>query len=419
MPKNIPILDTKCVAPYIATEINTVGDLQVCCEATPFVSNDSINYSKFDEWQRIHLKDLRNDLKNNIKNEHCTYCWQKDEVNGFSLRKYLNEMYQEVYDRIGIDDDESLLDTRYVHAHFGNLCNLKCIMCSPYSSSSIESEQKRFAKEYKSFYDNAYGIDRIDDPANQTFTSLFYKKLDYLGFIKEKFNKADFIYLTGGEPLMTPEAYETLNAVEQPENKTLCMTTNGTMLDPKWTNLFDKYHKVMVIVSIDGIGEKNDYIRFGSDWDIIEKNIYTLKSKVNIETRLTFVLQRTSYYTLKEIIEFAVKNNLSLHYSINNGSLHMRLNTLTPEEITVFKNQLIDLRDKISIMPSTTVLDEFLNQHEPITLKFLKDNWIQTITTILDFIDLNYVYDSHHRETFFDYLSFLDKLRGTDYRLVF
>ena len=56
-----------------------------------------------------------------------------------------------------------------------------------------------------------------------------------------------------------------------------------TMISEKFINATARLNKkVAVYASIDGVGEHNNYIRFGSDWKNIEKNFITLINTAHI-----------------------------------------------------------------------------------------------------------------------------------------
>jgi sulfatase maturation enzyme AslB (radical SAM superfamily) len=403
MDKFIPIFDTKCVAPYIAVEVNTTGKLQVCCEYVPDENEPEVDFTNYEHWKNNLLTNLRVDLANNIRHQGCSHCWQKDDINSASLRTHLNKLYSDVYDKIGCVDDKDLFDSKYVHAHFGNMCNLKCVMCNSQSSSSIEAEYKLYSKQYLNFYHEKFGPSHNHE-IDKNFSSLFYKQQTYLDFLAEKFAKADNIYLTGGEPLMTPEAYDTLNSIQFPQNKVLTLTTNGTLINKKWIDLFNKFKHVSIVISIDGIGSQNDYVRFGSDWNILQQNIFDLKNTLDKKFNIAVatVIQHTSFYTLKNIIEFVYQHNLKLHFSVNNGYRHMRINTLTPEEMHSWKNELTDLENRI-----------LLDDHP------FKENYIEVIKAVIKLIDKEYQFDSEHRPIFFEYLKLLDSIRKTNFNEIF
>mgnify|MGYP000577584602 FL=1 len=62
--------------------------------------------------------------------------------------------------------------------------------------------------------------------------------------------------------------------------------TNGTIVNEELLKLLDKTKKVLIVVSIDGIGKLNEYIRYGnnSHTDQLKKNIKIFKSFIkNIE----------------------------------------------------------------------------------------------------------------------------------------
>jgi sulfatase maturation enzyme AslB (radical SAM superfamily) len=73
--------------------------------------------------------------------------------------------------------------------------------------------------------------------------------------------------------------------------------TNATLLKDSVYDLLSKFKQLDVMVSIEGIGGHNDYVRYGSKWEIIDANIQRLNTLNNIEYfNIGYILQHYSYY---------------------------------------------------------------------------------------------------------------------------
>jgi sulfatase maturation enzyme AslB (radical SAM superfamily) len=146
-----------------------------------------------------------------------------------------------------------------------NLCNLSCRMCGPESSSKI-------AIMY-----NVTSL--INQTADLLIDTLFESDLSN---IKE-------IYFTGGEPLIMTQHWDLLNHLINlglSRNISLRYNTNGTQVRYKGVaamQLWAHFKNVRVVLSVDAIGETNSFLRSGSDWDTLEKNINALTGpKINL-----------------------------------------------------------------------------------------------------------------------------------------
>ena len=83
---------------------------------------------------------------------------------------------------------------------------------------------------------------------------------------------------------MVPEVKKILTEVEDDvaKNITLKIQTNGTIEpDKKWIEIFKKFKRTKVNLSIDAFGNDNHYVRFPSDWNKITATIKVLETHVS------------------------------------------------------------------------------------------------------------------------------------------
>jgi sulfatase maturation enzyme AslB (radical SAM superfamily) len=108
--------------------------------------------------------------------------------------------------------------------------------------------------------------------------------------IFSKLDSVKHIYLAGGEPLIEENNYVLLNKlIERGLKPSLLYNTNLTNIkfkDKNLTDLWQHFPEVEMTVSLDGYGKVNDYIRFGSDYEQIIQNIFTIKER-NPHVRFT------------------------------------------------------------------------------------------------------------------------------------
>ena len=143
---------------------------------------------------------------------------------------------------------------------FDNICNLKCVTCSPIHSSQLIQEWEELDKFYGN-YDKRY------------FTRLSKQAPSKLEFIKETLSTSKFdelrLEIFGGEPLINPTVFEFIDwLAEQPyaQNTTLSITTNGTTFTDKIEGYINSFRHVSIQLSIDGIGNTFEYLRYGADF---------------------------------------------------------------------------------------------------------------------------------------------------------
>jgi len=247
-------------------------------------------------------------------------------------------------------------------------------MCGPYASSKWSAEAKKHSEKFSEF-------------------NIGYLKSDH-DWINNKENKAllkDILKncvsanFGGGEPFLNPFIDDFLKEIKN--NAELSFNTNGTTLKDSTLELLQNRPNLIVNISIDGIGQHNDYIRNGSRWDDIETNVKKLKDK-NINFLFYYILQHTSLFTFRPVYEYCQKNDIQLEIGeIYGGSVdgsgHLTLSSAYEKDVNKFKKWLHQLNTpKIKVV----------------------DNWLA-----------NYVFDNKLHNRFKQYFTMLDSVRGTNF----
>lgn len=147
---------------------------------------------------------------------------------------------------------------------FDNICNLKCVTCSPTHTSKLIQEWEELDKFYGN-YDKRY------------FTRLSKQAPSKFEFIKQTLSTAEFdelrLEIFGGEPLINPTVFEFIDwLAEQPyaKNTILSITTNGTTYTDRIESYISCFRFVSIQLSIDGIKDSFEYLRYGADFAATE-----------------------------------------------------------------------------------------------------------------------------------------------------
>jgi hypothetical protein len=191
----------------------------------------------------------------------CTSCI-KNESNGVQSRrltqnaKYQNAQTINTIQRFVDDPAAELLatDLQYVNLKMlGNICNLKCIMCNPNSSSKIAAEFKK------------HKIKDIDKTIKKAYNE--DSKAGYLADISIILENIDRFSLIGGEAFVHPDFDEIFEMVMNSSNVgniDLFIITNGTVLPQKVLDNAHRFGRLTLNFSIDGVGDRAAYIRNGT-----------------------------------------------------------------------------------------------------------------------------------------------------------
>lgn len=306
--------ETFCVLPFVAMHVNPSGGLRPCCQ----FDNQAITtyFQDWPQWRNQGLDDLRHNLMSGIRDPRCQVCWQQEDSRAPSHRVRHNRLYQKDLQEI-MQNPKAGADRplRMLHLDFDNLCNLRCIMCSPTLSSSLQTEIFSNLNEWQIWQPS---VKKAPKPWHET--EMFSHLLQQMDTVEE-------IFITGGEPLMNPNALRLLEQVDL-SNKTLTVTTNGTKVSPQILSLLSRAGDLHVMISLEGVGAHNDYVRAGSEWAAVQSNIDRLRTLKNFkygDIAINHTLQITSAWTLPGLTKWCLDHALELTVNplINPRQLHV------------------------------------------------------------------------------------------------
>lgn len=293
-----------CSLAWVGITTDPDGSLRPCCVSSDKILKDdgtafNIGIDKLETiYNSNFYKNLRKDMLNNTYISGCDTCYNNEKYGRESRRIISNDTFKsKVY-----TDTNSDLDIKYLDLRLGNQCNLKCRMCNPINSSMIEKELE----------DNSI--------LNQYYQKPLFKN-------KEWFNSEIFeenigphlsnlvtFYMTGGEPTLVKKNYDIMQRLidnGQNENVTLIINTNMTNTNPKFYELLKQFKKVIIQMSIDGIDDVANYIRYPTNFNDVDNTIKELISlnSSNISLKATPVIQILNLNKLVDLFEYFEKFN--------------------------------------------------------------------------------------------------------------
>jgi sulfatase maturation enzyme AslB (radical SAM superfamily) len=361
-----------CALAWHGVSVNQDGTLDPCCQYTNPELFQRIPFVEFDQFDKTVRQRMRDDYAAGIQHSGCQKCYQEEQAGWTTLRQYANRWYDQV-------DQQQLW---HVELRLGNYCNLKCIMCSPGSSSSISVERQQHKELFKTV--NIY-------PYTPEMPH-YWETIEFQQFSAEFLSQLKRINITGGEPFMIPEVLIVLDRL-MPVRDTVNVSfnTNLTILTEKILSRLEQFNNLEVSVSLEGIGEMNDYLRYPSKWEQIQEHIATIQTRIpNAHVSVNHTFQHASVYSLPALSEFCKKNKISLHLTLVQGNEYLGLNSVPKQDLTKLSNWVT----------TTTTLDHAQKQ-------FIK-NIIESA-----------VFNLNLYVQYRDYVSVLDTIRKTDYNQVF
>ena len=101
--------------------------------------------------------------------------------------------------------------------------------------------------------------------------------------------------------------------IEQGKSKniSLKLNTNMTNMQDTFLNMISQFKQVTFFASIDGFGTVQEYIRYPSKWEQIDKNLSKLveKTKDNIVIKVAPVIQSTNLGLITDLFEYLEQFN--------------------------------------------------------------------------------------------------------------
>lgn len=239
----------------------------------------------------------------------CEYCKKIEDAGGTSERTaYINDSLlspKELRD----NPNQLSVTPRILEVYFTNVCNQKCVYCSPFFSSLIQNEIEKFGP-LESEYD-LDGFHGRDD----------YEKLKADFWVWMEKNSRDLYHfqILGGEPMYQPEFEECLAFFERHEHPTtnFKIFSNLKHNPIKFKEKIDRISKLIeqnklesfeIVCSMDCWGPQAEFARFGMDLVEWETNFNTLLTsplvKISVHSTITPVTLPTMGEFYRKIIEW-------------------------------------------------------------------------------------------------------------------
>jgi organic radical activating enzyme len=264
--------------------------------------------------------DVQKKFLNNERPEGCSECWRKEDNNILSKRQHFNTRFSD-HD---IDSGIKTYDLR-----LGITCNLKCVMCGPHLSTKWNEDKNIFEKYVNKTNDTPHVIEELN------------------------FDDALEIYFAGGEPFYMKEVYDCLLKLSERDfnrkNTKIRINTNAIIDENnKVLKLLNKFEKIEFTISVEGIEEINDYIRYPSKWkDFLKgvKIIYDLSDKPKIledlfsckrSVAFNITISCLNLNTIFDLFDWLSNNEYLYVANFVEEPTLLHINSLKPNEIEKF-----------------------------------------------------------------------------------
>lgn len=393
MPDSDTTEPLRCVWAESGLALHNSGRALLCCHSRKYLEDNQgrqIYWNTHDlksAWSSSTRQEIQQALSRGEKHWNCQACWDEESSGRQSRRTINNELFSDLPTN---RQSPLLMDLK-----LGNTCNLACRTCWPEVSSKWykdywEVHEKHQQPDYQQYLSKWKTIQLSYADDNH---GLWDQLKDYLGYVKH-------IDIYGAEPFLLKKLFETLNwCYEQgfSPDQSLHINTNGTVWNDSYMENLLSFKKINLDLSLDGIGQKHDYIRHGESWARIEENLEKFvafrDSNSNVEICVCITVSNLNIFYLDEIWQYMTQQKLQPFFNL----VHM------PEHACV---RCIPDNVKTRIKQKYLYCD---GDH----------NWLSQITGVISFMDIPTDRQEQDWCEFLRTTKELDRLRSQDFDRTF
>ena len=323
--------ETFCTLAYNGISINHDGTLDPCCQYLPDQPKP-IKFTDYTTYVSTVRQQMHNDHVSGIKHSGCKKCWHEEALGLKSLRYYANEIWYKEKSTPVVSELNPVLE---IELRFGNLCNLKCMMCDPKASSALHTERLM----------NSAAFEQITVPGVRVVRERvpeWWETHEFKTFSADLFDHVHRVNITGGEPFMIAETVNVLDRLIPKANKVLIgFNSNLTKLPLAILQRLPKFANLHVSVSLEGIGSMAEYLRYPCVWLDVDTNIRTLINTVGAQKiSVHHTLQHGSIYSLPALAEYCYSLSIPVSYTTVQGIDCLKLSSVPTADIQKFLSWL-------------------------------------------------------------------------------
>ena len=334
--------DTICMLPWISIETSPHGTARPCCLSREDIRDiDLRQHTIEDAYKSEYMQIMRRQMRAGEKPETCKLCWDEEAAGRDSKRIHSRVRLKHLYPLVDWSNDTPD-QLWFIDLKLGNICNLKCRICGSWSSSKWAEEEMKYLPDH---------VDKKTHIAYQWLKSGAWPRKSELFWdnLKELLPQIKYFEFTGGEPWLIQEHWDLLQyAVDNGYSKNIDIhyNTNATQELGPHTMVWDKFGRVDIAFSVDNVGERFEYERYGANWEQANKiidDVHFARSvdTPNITTQLCFTINIQNVYYLDELLAWAdTKPFDSIYFNMLHSPDHMSIARMTPAAKELVLNKL-------------------------------------------------------------------------------
>ena len=257
-----------CPLPWTHLFINPAGATRLCCVAK---SSNGQTYKTITNNEFFNQARLKM-IKDQRPYECYNYCYKVEDNGGYSKRQQtiweleeLNDVftYQDAIDNTNADGSIEKDIIYDLDLRIGNTCDLACIMCGSVNSSKWAELEKNI---------------NIKTGMEQHHHEKWWNDKEFWEDLNEILLHAKLVKFGGGEPLLLKQHKDVLKFLkENNPNCTIKYITNANNITQEYIDLWQDLPNLKFTLSIDGIKDRLEYLRWPIKWEHLINNIRMLK----------------------------------------------------------------------------------------------------------------------------------------------
>lgn len=351
------------------------------------------------------MSEIREWMLKGKKHPACSVCWEQERRSFHPKNSY--RLHSRPADNVDINNPK----LQGIDFGFGENCNLRCRMCSPYSSNKL-------VLDYQYFVDNKLdtnGIFGFEWEKNKDFKYANNSHQLVLGWkngkqwksILDNIHNLTYIKATGGETFLTQgfiQFMDTAITKDVAKNITLNCHTNATKFTTDQVNKLNCFKELHIHASVDSTGKNYEYIRYPMLWEKLDHSIRSLCDNIKVPTNISInvVIGIINAHYMKSMIDWV--DSLANQY--------------TDIKFDIFTDLLFPEERPISLMriPSEIKKDLVQELKELQKLRLRRNYWIN-FQQAIDYYNstINYVSTDKDKADVIRDLTVFDKARNQDY----
>jgi sulfatase maturation enzyme AslB (radical SAM superfamily) len=260
-----------CVLPFFSYECESNKTQNVYCCRLPAGTD---------------IADVQTAIKNKQRSPACATCWKLEDQGLESERMIHNRTFDHYADRdLELVEQDAVAHgfiPKIIKITTSNLCNGTCVTCNAGNSTAWAKLENQDIK-YK-----------IVDTSTINF-----KDIIQLSFV-------------GGEPLLEKKNFDILEEIVRLGNTNcfVSIVTNGSIhLTHTQLAVLSKFKNLNICLSIDGVGDQFEYIRWPLKWSKLQHNLNQFK-QIAQHVSVSCMISNLNIFYYSELIEFFETNQI-------------------------------------------------------------------------------------------------------------